>query len=80
MLAEGTAVVLAVLGAAFWISFLLDRTLELAVGWRIAILVAAVVTSGLFVLTLVLQRVFREYSLRSLALILEKLPGIALAA
>ena len=72
VLAEGTAVTLAVLGAAFWVSFLLDRTLELPVGWRIAILIAAVVTSGLFVLTLVVQRAFREYSPRALALILER--------
>src|SRR5437868_2190303 len=72
VLLEGTASVLAVLGAAFWLSLAFDYWFELPRGLRGVLLIGV---TALFVCTLavwVLLRFFRDLHNRALALVLER--------
>jgi hypothetical protein len=72
VLLEGTALVLVVLGCAFWISLAVDYWFEPAVGIRRALLLiglTAVVAAAAWYLLLRLMRHFRT---RALALVLER--------
>lgn len=72
VLIEGTATVLVWLGVAFWLSLGLDYLLELPFVVRLLIAVSGVtlVIAGLG--WWVLLRLFRQYRLRALALVLER--------
>src|SRR6185369_12140542 len=72
VLFEGTASVLAVLGAAFWLSLAFDYGLELPRAVRAAFLIGI---GCLFLCTIavwVLLRLFRDLHTRALALVLER--------
>lgn len=74
---EGAALVLAVLGATFWLSFGLDRWLELSRLIRFCVLLATGLACFGLVSVFVLMRLMRDFNLRSLALVLErKFPGL----
>src|SRR5262245_16994871 len=74
---EGSALVLVVLGVAFWISLGADYWLELSPGVRRLFLFAAIVATGIALFRSLLVRLGRKLDYRSLALVLERrFPGL----
>lgn len=69
---EGAALVVAVLGGAFWFSLGTDYWLELSVTARGALLALALGTTGAAFLWFLLLRVIRTFRNRALALVLER--------
>lgn len=72
VLLEGTALVLVVLGVAFWLSVALDYWLEPARGARQALLFFAVAALGAAVVWHLVLRLVRDFRSRTLALVLER--------
>ncbi len=69
---EGSALVLVVLGAAFWISLALDYWLEPSTGIRQALLLLAAAAVVAAAVWFILLRAMRDFRTRALALVLER--------
>ncbi|RPI85332.1 MAG: hypothetical protein EHM42_06795, partial [Planctomycetaceae bacterium] len=72
VLLEGLALVLCILGLAFWVSLLLDYGFELPRGARRVLLVLAGCATIAAAIWYIVLRVIRNFRNRSLALVLEK--------
>jgi hypothetical protein len=69
---EGSALVLVVLGVAFWLSLAIDYGLEPSAGVRRALLLAALAAVVAAVVWYLVLRLVREFRSRALALVLER--------
>src|SRR5262245_35768470 len=72
VLLEGSALVLVVLGVAFWVSLAIDYAFEPSAGVRRALLLAALASIGAAGVWYVVLRVVRDFRSRALALVLER--------
>lgn len=72
VLLEGSARVLLVLGAAFWLSLALDYWLEPSAGVRQALLMATILALAVAFVWYVVLRFVRDFRSRALALVLER--------
>jgi hypothetical protein len=69
---EGSALVLVVLGVAFWLSLALDYWFEPSAGVRQALLLVAVAAVAAATVWFVVLRLVRDFRTRALALVLER--------